>query len=58
MLLINTGKEKIPALPWSIPVVLRLAEQYLIRAEARAHTGDLPGAREDINVIRRPGRVA
>jgi len=33
-------------------IVLRLAEQYLIRAEARAHTGDLPGAREDINVIR------
>ncbi|OFY41779.1 MAG: starch-binding protein [Bacteroidetes bacterium GWF2_40_14] len=33
-------------------IVLRLAEQYLIRAEARAHTGDLPGAKADINVVR------
>ena len=33
-------------------IVLRLAEQYLIRAEARAHRGNLPGAMEDINVIR------
>lgn len=35
-------------------VVFRLAEQYLIRAEARAQLGtDLKGAREDLNVIRR-----
>lgn len=33
-------------------VVLRLAEQYLIRAEARAFQGDLTGAKEDLNVIR------
>ncbi len=33
-------------------VVLRLAEQYLIRAEARAQTGNLTGAAADINVIR------
>lgn len=33
-------------------IVLRLAEQYLIRAEARAKQGDLIGAIEDINVIR------
>ncbi|MBW8688178.1 RagB/SusD family nutrient uptake outer membrane protein [Chitinophaga rhizophila] len=33
-------------------VVLRLAEVYLIRAEARAHTGDISGARADLNVIR------
>lgn len=33
-------------------IVLRLAEQYLIRAEARARTGDLPGATEDLNTIR------
>lgn len=33
-------------------IVLRLAEQYLIRAEALVHTGDLPGAIEDINIIR------
>jgi hypothetical protein len=34
------------------PVYLRLAEQYLIRAEARAQLNDLPGAASDINVIR------
>lgn len=33
-------------------VVLRLAEQYLIRAEARAMQGDVIGAREDLNRIR------
>lgn len=33
--------------------VLRLSEQYLIRAEARAHQGDLIGAKEDLNVIRK-----
>lgn len=32
--------------------VLRLAEQYLIRAEARAELDDLAGAKEDLNVIR------
>jgi len=33
-------------------VVLRLAEQYLIRAEARVNQGDLPGAIQDIDSIR------
>jgi hypothetical protein len=33
-------------------VVLRLAEQYLIRAESRAQQGDLIGAKEDLNKIR------
>ena len=33
-------------------IVLRLAEQYLIRAEARARQGELAGAREDLNKIR------
>lgn len=33
-------------------VVLRLAEQYLIRAEARLALGDLQGARADVNIIR------
>ena len=32
--------------------VLRLAEQYLIRAEARAHDENYLGAREDINAVR------
>lgn len=34
-------------------IVFRLAEQYLIRAEARAHQGDLIGAKEDLNKIRK-----
>jgi hypothetical protein len=33
-------------------IVLRLAEQYLIRAEARAQQGDLIGAKEDVDKIR------
>jgi len=32
--------------------VLRLAEQYLIRAEARAQLDDLPGAVSDLNIVR------
>lgn len=39
-----------PTVEYSI--VLRTAEQYLIRAEARTHTGNLDGARQDINTIR------
>ncbi len=33
-------------------MVLRLAEQYLIRAEARAEQQNISGAQEDLNVIR------
>lgn len=33
-------------------IILRLAEQYLIRAEARAKQGELIGAKEDLDVIR------
>jgi starch-binding outer membrane protein, SusD/RagB family len=33
-------------------MVLRLAEQYLIRAEARAQQGNILGAQEDLNIIR------
>ena len=33
-------------------VILRLAEQYLIRAEARAQQSNISGAQADINVIR------
>lgn len=33
-------------------VVLRLAEQYLIRAEARANLGNLPGAIQDLDTVR------
>jgi len=33
-------------------IMMRLAEQYLIRAEANAHLGNLKAARDDINCIR------
>jgi hypothetical protein len=33
-------------------MVLRLAEQYLIRAEARAEQNELTGAASDLNIIR------
>jgi hypothetical protein len=35
------------------PTILRLAEQYLIRAEARAAKNDIAGAQNDLNMIRR-----
>jgi hypothetical protein len=34
------------------PTILRLAEQYLIRAEARAAKNDIQGAQNDLNIIR------
>jgi SusD family. len=34
-------------------VMFRVAEQYLIRAEARTHQNNLSGARDDVNVIRK-----
>lgn len=51
-------KYKQDILPQDIPVkeystVLRLAELYLIRAEARAQTGDLAGAANDLNLVRK-----
>ena len=45
--LINTRQ---PILEYSI--VFRLAEQYLIRAEARVQQGDIVGAQADLNTIR------
>lgn len=39
-------------------IVLRLAEQYLIRAEARAQQGDLIGAKEDLDKIRQRAGLA
>ena len=39
-------------------IVFRLAELYLIRAEARALQGDLIGATEDLNIIRQRAGLA
>ena len=33
-------------------IIFRLAEQYLIRAEARARQGEVIGAKEDLNMVR------
>lgn len=38
--------------PTEYSTVIRLAEVYLIRSEARARQGDIPGALEDLNSIR------
>lgn len=38
-------------------VVFRLGEQYLIRAEVRAHLGDLNGAIADLNFVRKRAEV-
>lgn len=40
------------------PIVFRLAEQYLIRAEAKNEQGDLNGAKSDLNVIRNRSGLA
>ncbi len=32
--------------------VLRLSEQYLIRAESKVHLGDISGALTDLNIVR------
>ncbi len=39
-------------------ILFRLSEQYLIRAEARAHLGDISGAQTDINKVRSRGGLA
>lgn len=39
-------------------IMFRLAEQYLIRAEARAYQGDLIGAKEDLNKVRHRAGLA
>lgn len=39
-------------------ILFRLAEQYLIRAEARTHLGNIPGAQDDLNKIRNRAGLA
>lgn len=46
----TTNGSSAPVTEW--PIELRLAEQYLIRAEARAQQNNLDGAKSDLNVIR------
>jgi hypothetical protein len=46
----------IPPIDYS--TVLRLAEQFLIRAEARAHLNKLPASAADLNVIRNRAGLA
>ena len=38
--------------PTEYPVLIRLAEIYLIRSECRLNQGNIPGALEDLNTIR------
>ncbi|SKA17548.1 SusD family protein [Chitinophaga eiseniae] len=45
-----SNQDNVPTL--SSPVVLRLAEMYLIRAEANAKMGKAPEALADVNIIR------
>lgn len=49
-------KQRSAAVPGTPPsehyVILRLTEQYLIRAEARARQSNLDGAKADLNVVR------
>ncbi|TXG39572.1 RagB/SusD family nutrient uptake outer membrane protein [Seonamhaeicola maritimus] len=39
-------------------IIFRLTEQYLIRAEAKAHLGDVAGAQQDLNAIRNRAGLA
>ncbi|HMR81623.1 MAG TPA: RagB/SusD family nutrient uptake outer membrane protein [Niabella sp.] len=45
-------KSRTAAQPREYSVLFRLAEQFLIRAEARNHLGNLDGAASDLNTIR------
>jgi hypothetical protein len=49
----NKYKSKSTSLVEENTIVLRLAEQYLIRSEARAMINSFAGARDDLNAIRR-----
>lgn len=50
-----TGLTSTPSEYW---IVLRLAEQYLIRAEALAHQDKVADAVKDINVLRQRARIS
>ncbi len=48
------GSEEMPALEY--PMILRLAELYLIRAEARIQLNNISGSLEDLNSIQEQSR--
>lgn len=52
------NKYKSTTAPVEYSMIFRLAEQYLIRAEARVHMQDFEGARTDLNVIRNRAGLA
>lgn len=45
-------KSRTATQPKEYYILFRLAEQYLVRAEARAQKGDVAGAQSDLNIIR------
>lgn len=49
---IGQSQTTVNATPTELTTVLRLAEQFLIRAEAKAENSDVPGAINDLNAIR------
>ncbi|WP_316817617.1 RagB/SusD family nutrient uptake outer membrane protein [Pedobacter nyackensis] len=52
----NTAQ--VPASTVEDYMIFRFAEQYLIRAEARIHLGDIAGGIDDLNVLRTRARAA
>jgi starch-binding outer membrane protein, SusD/RagB family len=50
----KVGAENIPTAEY--PIIFRLAEQYLVRAEARVNQNNIIGAVEDLNIIRKRAR--
>jgi hypothetical protein len=54
---VNSKSPAAPSIPEYV-MVLRLAEQYLIRAEARAQENNLTGSASDLNIIRNRAGLA
>ncbi|RZM21890.1 MAG: RagB/SusD family nutrient uptake outer membrane protein [Pedobacter sp.] len=54
----KAARQFIPVDPTEYTIVMRLAEQYLIRAEARNEQGNSGGAAEDLNLLRNRSRGA
>jgi hypothetical protein len=52
IMLINTKQNTNTGTSVEYSIVFRLAEQYLIRAEARARQGELSNAKQDLDMVR------